>query len=146
MLHRQFIAAVLATAVAVTGLTAAPARADNDAAKVIAGVAALAIIGAAVADANKSKRPKVIYPTPPAYGHHKQRARHKSYKARKRHKAHKRHDRYSRHVEPYRGHRQRGVIPHRAQSRVALPNACLIANNGGRAVYSARCLERRGLR
>lgn len=146
MLHRQFIAAVLAAAVAVTGLTAAPARADNDAAKVIAAVAALAIIGAAVADANKSKRPKVIYRTPPAYGHHKQHVRHKGYKTHKRHKADKRHDRYNRHVEPYRGHRQGGAVPYRAQKRVALPNACLIANNGGRAVYSARCLERRGLR
>ncbi len=146
MIHRQFIATVLAAAVAMTGLTAAPARADNDAAKVIAGVAALAIIGAAVADANKSKRPKVIYPAPRAYGHHKHHARHKGYKAHKRHRAHQRHNRYNRHVEPYRGHRQGGVIPRRATNRVALPNACLIANNGGRAVYSARCLERRGLR
>lgn len=146
MLHRHFIAAVLAAAVAVTGLTAAPARADNDAAKIIAGVAALAIIGAAVADANKSQRPKVIYQTPSAYGHHKHQARHKGYKTHKRYGAHKRHDRHNRHVDAHRGHRQGGVIPHRAPTRVALPNACLIANNGGRAVYSARCLERRGLR
>ncbi|HKL05514.1 MAG TPA: hypothetical protein VJ929_06860 [Roseovarius sp.] len=146
MLHRQFIAAVLAAAVAVTGLTAAPARADNDAAKVIAGVAALAIIGAAVADANKSKRPKVIYQAPPAYGHQKHQARHKGYKAHKRHKAQSRHQRHNRHVQTHRGYWQGGAVSHRAQKRVALPNACLIANNGGRAVYSARCLERRGLR
>src|SRR6056297_1962117 len=68
MLYRKFIATVLGAAVAVTGLTAAPARADNDAAKVIAGVAALAIIGAAVAEANKSKRPKVIRLSNPRSG------------------------------------------------------------------------------
>lgn len=146
MLYRKFIATVLAAAVAVTGLTAAPARADNDAAKVIAGVAALAIIGAAVAEANKSKRPKVIHTAPPAYGHQKHQARHKGYKAQKRHKAHKWHDRSNRRVGGHRGQRQGGVSAHRAQNRVALPNACLISNNGGRAVYSARCLERRGVR
>ncbi|NIZ15213.1 hypothetical protein [Phaeobacter sp. HF9A] len=49
--HRKFIAFVLAAAVAVTGMSAAPARADNgDVAKFIAGAALLGIIGAAIND------------------------------------------------------------------------------------------------
>lgn len=53
MTHRTFIAAILAAALAITGMTSAPARAGNDdIAKWIAGAAALAIIGAAIADAN----------------------------------------------------------------------------------------------
>ena len=50
MMYRKFIATILATAVAVTGLTAAPARAgDDDVLKLLAGVAAVAIIGTAIA-------------------------------------------------------------------------------------------------
>ena len=47
-LHRRFIAVVLAASVAVTGFTAAPARADEDFGKILAGLAAIAIIGAAI--------------------------------------------------------------------------------------------------
>ena len=55
-MHRKFIALIIAASLAVTGLSAAPARADaEDAAKVIAGVAALAILGAAIADAKDDK-------------------------------------------------------------------------------------------
>ena len=45
--HRRFIALIAAAAMAVTGLTAAPARAD-DTARVLAGLAALAVLGIAV--------------------------------------------------------------------------------------------------
>ncbi|MDK3016820.1 hypothetical protein [Pseudodonghicola flavimaris] len=54
-MHRKFIALIsgLAVAVALTGASAAPARADgSDAAKIFAGLAALAIIGAAIDNAN----------------------------------------------------------------------------------------------
>ncbi|WP_294620033.1 hypothetical protein [uncultured Roseovarius sp.] len=55
-MHRKFITLIVAAAMAVTGLSAAPARADSeDVAKVIAGVAALAILGAAIADAKDDK-------------------------------------------------------------------------------------------
>jgi hypothetical protein len=55
-MHRKFIKLIMAASLAVTGLSAAPARADaEDAAKVIAGVAALAILGAAIADAKDDK-------------------------------------------------------------------------------------------
>ncbi|MEI4195802.1 hypothetical protein [Roseovarius sp. E0-M6] len=56
-IHTRFITIISALAIALTGLTAAPARADDkDTAKWIAGIAALAIIGAGIADANKKKR------------------------------------------------------------------------------------------
>jgi len=47
-LHRKFIAFVLATSVAIAGFSAAPARADEDVAKIIAGLAVLGILGAAI--------------------------------------------------------------------------------------------------
>lgn len=47
-LHRKFIAFVLATSIAITGLSAAPARADDDVAKIIAGLAVLGILGATI--------------------------------------------------------------------------------------------------
>lgn len=54
MMHRTFMALIVAAALVITGLTAAPARADNeDVAKIIAGAAALAILGAAISDRRK---------------------------------------------------------------------------------------------
>ena len=51
-MHRKFIAFILGTAVALASAsTAAPARADNDLAKALAGIAALAILGKAISDA-----------------------------------------------------------------------------------------------
>lgn len=56
-LHRTFIAGVLALSVAITGLNAAPARADaEDIAKILAGVAVLGIIGAAINDRKHDRR------------------------------------------------------------------------------------------
>lgn len=46
-MHRKFIALIVSTAIAITAFTSAPARAD-DTAKVIGGLAALAILGAAI--------------------------------------------------------------------------------------------------
>ncbi|WP_282078147.1 hypothetical protein [Epibacterium ulvae] len=56
--HRGFIALVLASAVAISGFSAAPARADNDVAKFIAGAALLGIIGAAIHEHKDDKREK----------------------------------------------------------------------------------------
>lgn len=52
MTHRSFISIILAAAIAITGMTAAPAQARDrdDIAKWIAGAAALAIIGSAIAE------------------------------------------------------------------------------------------------
>jgi hypothetical protein len=72
-MHRKFIALVsgLAVAVSLTAATTAPARADNDAAKVLAGIAALAIIGAAIDNSNRPTvvEREVIVPPRPAYGY-----------------------------------------------------------------------------
>lgn len=65
-MHRKFIALVLSSSLAVTSLTAQPVKAD-DTAEWIAGAAALAIIGLAIADANK--KPKVTYNQPVTHGH-----------------------------------------------------------------------------
>jgi hypothetical protein len=71
-MHRKFIALILATAIAVTGLSAIPARADPDAGRVLAGLAALALIAAAVKSSRKdpvvSQNPtRPAYPTRPAH-------------------------------------------------------------------------------
>lgn len=58
-MHRKFIALILAAATAVSTLSAAPARADEDIGKVLAGLAALAIIGAALNDARDDNPPVV---------------------------------------------------------------------------------------
>lgn len=67
-MHRKFIALILATALAITGLSAAPARADGDTARLLAGIAALALIGAAIRDKQRD-HPQVshnyIQPTRP---------------------------------------------------------------------------------
>lgn len=62
-MHKRFITLILALGVVVAGIgAAAPARADaEDVAKVLAGIAALAIIGAAIEDARDDRSP------PPAY-------------------------------------------------------------------------------
>lgn len=52
MKRHHFIAAILGLSIATSGFAAAPARADNDTAKVIAGIATLAIIGSAIAKSN----------------------------------------------------------------------------------------------
>ncbi|TDE35966.1 hypothetical protein [Antarcticimicrobium sediminis] len=59
--HRSFIALIsgLALTVAITGATAAPARADNDAARIFAGLVGLAIIGAAIEDSRNDRGPVV---------------------------------------------------------------------------------------
>jgi hypothetical protein len=153
MLHRSFIATILAASLAITSFSAAPARADNDAAKIIAGVAALAIIGAAVADARQNDRGKVIYPQAQGYGHAK--PYHKGYKP---HVSQNRYNhagviplrnahqpqRHGYQRQGYQGHGYGHGKRHGAANRVVLPQACLIRDGGGHAVYSARCLERWG--
>lgn len=67
-MHRKFIAFIISAAMAVTAFTA-PARADGqDVAKVLAGIAALAIIGKVINDHNDNKTvTRNVYQTPPRY-------------------------------------------------------------------------------
>ncbi len=74
-MHRKFIALIVATAIAVTGVSASQARAA-DTGDILGGLAAIAIIGAAVNHYNKEKRrdrpsrqyhhvykePKIVHP------------------------------------------------------------------------------------
>ncbi len=74
-IQKRFIAAIAAVAIAVTGISAAPARAgDDDAAAAIAALLGLAVIGAVIADKRKDKKerreaiqrplPKPVKPLP----------------------------------------------------------------------------------
>lgn len=54
-MHRKFIAVIIASAIAVTGLSAAPARADETT-RLVAGLAALAILGVAAKNHQDRKR------------------------------------------------------------------------------------------
>ena len=56
MLFKGFTMPLAAIAVSFASFSATPAKADNDTAKIIAGVAALAIIGAAIADNRNDRR------------------------------------------------------------------------------------------
>jgi hypothetical protein len=62
-MHRKFIAVVLAASVTITGFFAAPARADEDVAKFIAGMVVLGLVGAAINEAKDDgrKERKVIH-------------------------------------------------------------------------------------
>lgn len=65
-MHRKFIALIITTAICVTGLSAAPARADNqDAARAIVGLTALTILGLAIHNArDKHSAPVVSHAAP----------------------------------------------------------------------------------
>jgi len=57
-MHRKFIAFIIGSAMTITSLAASPveARDRGETAAIIAGVAALAIVGAAIADNKRDKR------------------------------------------------------------------------------------------
>lgn len=97
-MHRKFIAIVLGAALAVTGLSSAPVRAQDrgETAAIIAGVAALAIIGAAVANDRKKDRRRDDVAR--GYGH--------NYQHQNRHYNQKRHYKQKRHAKHKRYHRQ----------------------------------------
>jgi len=69
MTHKHFIAAVLAAAISISALAPAQARAGNDTAKIIAGAAALAIIGVAIAESSNRRN---VYVTRDVHRHHVQ--------------------------------------------------------------------------
>jgi hypothetical protein len=54
-MHRKFITLIVATAIAVTGFSTQVRARDNDVAKTLAGLAVLAIIGAAIHDSKNDK-------------------------------------------------------------------------------------------
>ena len=106
MLIKGFTTTLAAIAIAFSSFSAAPAQAGDDTAKIIAGVAALAIIGAAIADNRNNRHVSrhygYNYNNPHYYGHnyhqrhyhgHKRKVyRHHHYKKHSyRHKHHRKH-------------------------------------------------------
>ena len=133
-MSRSFIATILAGALAVTGLTAAPARADaEDVAKALAGIAAVAIIADAVRDNDRDRRRHGIVTRSHrnhgnAYGNAYRRG----------------HDRP--HVDTRRGHGHIAPrpLPRRAQVN-QLPRRCMVRVTGrniNAQAFAGRCLAR----
>ena len=115
-MHKRFIAIIITATVAITGFTAAPARADSDdLAKALAGIAALAIVGKIIHDRNEDKRAVT---------------RHNVYKP-------------PHHVQRPHPVKPRPLPPQ--VSRRLLPEQCLRRAEGRHGitrVFGARCLER----
>ncbi len=68
--HKQFIATIAAIAIAVTGLSAAPARAgDDDVGRAVAALLGLAIVGAVIADQRRDDKARVHVDRTYNHGH-----------------------------------------------------------------------------
>ena len=155
--HRKFIAMILALSLAVSGFSAAPARADEDVAKFLAGVVALGLIGAAVNDARKDRKREVY-----TYSHGS-----RSHDDGRRHRDEYRHQPrpLPKHVAKYDlpAHCVK-IVPQYSQSRTVVSHHCLSKNYGyvnslpgqcrlsvwnghkQRTAYKTRCLEKNGYR
>lgn len=144
--HRKFIAFVLCLSLAITGFSAAPARAGDDVAKVLAGLAALAIIGAAINDRRDERKAHVTrrpaYTPPPAYQPRPLPPRVARY------------DLPGKCRREFRGYSGRNLMGARCLQRnyrfsAGLPQQCRVTfwNNGrNTAAYKPRCLKRQGYR
>ena len=113
-MHRKFIAIILGAALAVTGLSTTPVRAQDrgETAAIIAGIAALAIIGAAVSNDRKKDRRK-DYVTR-GHGH--------NYKHHNRRYEKKRYHKKKRHYREERRHHQRHIHNHRHRAQPTFNN------------------------
>ncbi|WP_415919208.1 hypothetical protein [Tateyamaria sp. SN6-1] len=140
-IQKQFIAAIAAAAIAITGFSAAPARAgDDEAAAAIAAILGLAVIGAVIADKRKDKKHResvIVHPRPP-----------KPVPPRVGRKLLPQH--CLRSFRTDRGHRQifGQRCLHRSYDHVhSLPRKChreFYTDRGWRQGYAARCLDRHG--
>ena len=120
-IHRQFIATIAAVAIAITGFSAAPARAgDDDLAKALAVILGLAVVGTAINKRNDDKKARQHAPV------HKPRV-----------EPHR--------VQPRHGHIQPRPLP-RHVNRKLLPQRCLfnLQTERGRNIqgFGQRCLNR----
>jgi len=136
---RQFIAALLSLSLGLTAMTTAPARADEDVAKVLAGLAAIGILHQVL---KNKKKPQVV-----TQGHH---GGHKVHKPRKPRHAKVAPRRCVREQWTHRG--VRDVYGARCMKRHAQyqpPRNCLRrveTRNGVRKFYAPRCLRKNGWR
>ncbi|MCM2563705.1 hypothetical protein M8756_16360 [Lutimaribacter sp. EGI FJ00015] len=155
-MSRRFIATILVGALAVTGLTAVPARADGeDIAKALAGIAALAIIAKTIENRNDRRHEAEVsrQGTWPKHGHvtgpirprplpdHVRKAsllpRECLVNVRSRHR-------------DYRAFSGRCLADHRITAR-NLPNACMVETRGrghryNQIYFRESCLRDRGYR
>lgn len=150
-MRRPFIASILSIALVATSFTTAPARADEDVFKVIAG---LAVIGALANAANKSRDRKreraaqvnrqAQQPTP-LYQNNRQVNRIKRIKRAKVAPQRCASDQWT-----HRGTRQvYGARCMQRHARAQLPQSCLRqnqTNSGPRYFYTPRCLRQQGWR
>lgn len=165
MTHRKFISLILAAALAVTGMTAAPVQAgDRDVAKWVAGAVALGLIGAAIADQRRDDRAvtrhrgghKPRFDRGHRRGHDKfddrgHRRGHDGYGNRGRHGGRFALPQQCRRDVRVRGGVLRGYGRHCLLNNYprfnALPHRCAVETRGhGRrgVVYGSTCLERHG--
>ncbi len=157
--HRKFIALILALSLAVTGFAAAPARADEDVGKFIAGVVALGILGAAINDARKDRERDAQVHHNNNYNRNHNRNRHNNDSFR--HRPRPLPTPVARFDLPSRCAK---IMPYYSDSRTVMPRGCLNKNyafvkslpgqcrvtvwNGhkNRTAYKTRCLQKRGYR
>ncbi|MFK7750977.1 MAG: hypothetical protein AB8B51_00365 [Sedimentitalea sp.] len=128
-MHRKFIALITGLAMAITSVSAAPAQADtDDMRRVIAGLAALAIIGAAI---NLNKNDQAVTHAPDPY-------------VRKPQPRYKPQPNYNRHQPRYNRVQPQNVRPQPQRlSRYNLPAECLAnftVNRTTKRLFGARCL------
>lgn len=122
-IHRQFIATIAAVAIAITGFSAAPAKAgDDDVAAALAVILGLAVVGTVINKRNDDKKARQQVYAPAPKSHAK-----------------------PRHVQPNRGHIQPRPLP-RQVNRKLLPQQCLynLQTQNGRNIqgFGQRCLNR----
>jgi hypothetical protein len=141
-MSKKLIAMMLSASLALTSVTVTPARADDDVGKVLAGIAALLVIGAAV---NKNKhrkenqnvtrhvQPNTWAPAPKHRRHVK-----------------KAPQRCLRNQWTHRGNREvYGARCMKRHANAQPPNRCLRhaeVNQGPRRFYTKRCLRKNGWR
>lgn len=137
---RKLIATVLSAALIATSFTTAPARADEDVAKVLGGLVVLGLIAKAIDDRNDRKRKATGHVTyPPVAKPHRP---HRPVKVAPRE--------CLRETWTHRGYRD--VYSARClkrHSRVQLPQSCLRqnhTNSGPRFFYTPYCLRKQGWR
>lgn len=112
---RKFIGAILAASIAITGLSAVPARANDDVGKALAALAGIAIVGAVIHDKKQDKKRARSHAQPHVQPHVQRRT----------------------HVQPR-------PLPRKAR-RNLLPQRCLQSHRTHRGkvqVFGQRCLDR----
>ncbi|MEP3845818.1 MAG: hypothetical protein ABJM43_10820 [Paracoccaceae bacterium] len=148
-MHRQFIAVITATSIAITAFASQPARAGNDdVARTLAAIAGIAILGAAIKNSHDKKKERVVQHSrpakPKAHRHVQPRPLPKrvNRKLLPQHCLHNFRDRHG--SFPAFG---RNCLSKNYGFANSLPQHCarsVRANRGYHTVYGARCLSRNG--